>query len=99
MAPVMSEEPLDVSAPLVDGLSHISLVASTADLFYSTVQFYEALGFQAISLVRYSPAIHAVLICSLIVPNQAPSNEMTTFALTLKKRLGYIVLVKEREMM
>jgi hypothetical protein len=95
----MSEEPLDVSAPLVDGLSHISLVASTADLFYSTVQFYEALGFQAVSLVRYSPAIHPVLICSSIVPNQAPSNEMMTSVLTLKKRLGCIASVKAREMM
>ena len=47
----MSTEPLDVSSPLVNGLSHISLVAPTADLFYSTVQFYEALGFQSVALV------------------------------------------------
>jgi hypothetical protein len=48
----MSAEPLDVSSPLVNGLSHISLVAPTTDLFYSTVQFYESLGFQTISLVN-----------------------------------------------
>jgi hypothetical protein len=35
----------------VDGLAHITLVASTADLFYSTVQFYESLGFKAVCLV------------------------------------------------
>jgi len=47
----MSVEPFDISPPLVEGLSHISLVAPDADLFYSTVQFYEALGFQAVALV------------------------------------------------
>jgi hypothetical protein len=62
MAPAaVSEDPLDVSAPLVDGLSHISLVAANADLFYSTVQFYEALGFQVVSLVRYRNAIPVML--------------------------------------
>ena len=101
MAPAaMSEEPLDISAPLVDGLSHISLVASTADLFYSTVQFYEALGFQAVSLVWWPyETLLDVADCSLIVPNQVPSSEMTTFALTLRRKLGCTVLVKEREMM
>lgn len=63
MAPAaVSEDPLDVFEPLVNGLSHISLVASSADLFYSTVQFYEALGFQAVSLVRYRKAILAMLM-------------------------------------
>ena len=47
----MSTDPLDISSPLVDGLSYISLIAPTADLFYSTVQFYESLGFQAVALV------------------------------------------------
>ena len=47
----MSTEPLDVSPPLVKGLSHISLVAPTVDLFYGTIQFYESLGFQAVALV------------------------------------------------
>jgi len=47
----MSIDPLDVNNPLVNGLSHISLVAPTADLFYSTVQFYESLGFQTVSIV------------------------------------------------
>jgi len=42
---------MDVYPPLVEGLSHISLVASTPELFYATVQFYEHLGFQAVSLV------------------------------------------------
>jgi len=46
-----STDPLDVSDPPVDGLSHITLVAPNADLFYSTVQFYESLGFTAVSLV------------------------------------------------
>jgi len=49
----MSTDPFDISPPLVEGLSHIALVASTPDLFYSTVQFYEALGFQAVSLVSH----------------------------------------------
>lgn len=46
-----SSDPLDVMDPPVDGLSHITLVAPTADLFYSTVQFYESLGFKAVCLV------------------------------------------------
>ena len=62
MAPAgVAEDPLDVSEPLVDGLSHISLVAASADLFYSTVQFYEALGFQVVSLVHYRKVIPVML--------------------------------------
>jgi hypothetical protein len=47
----MSTEPLDIRGPLVDGLSHISLVANNSDVFYSTVQFYESLGFQTVAVV------------------------------------------------
>lgn len=64
----MSTDPLDVSLPLVEGLSHISLVASSADLFYSTVQFYESLGFNAVSLVPLpSPTTQKGLVLTGIV--------------------------------
>jgi len=63
----MSSDPLDVSLPLVEGLSHISLVASTADLFYSTVQFYESLGFIAVSLVCPPPHFANTFIDSGLV--------------------------------
>jgi hypothetical protein len=59
----MTTDQLDVFPPLVEGLSHISLVAATAELFYETVQFYESLGFQAVSLVSYlRPSLGMMLI-------------------------------------
>jgi hypothetical protein len=66
-----STDPLDVMDPPVDGLSHITLVAPTADLFYSTVQFYESLGFKAVSLVSNPslPPIHCLIPVLSFPPN------------------------------
>src|SRR5436190_23630792 len=93
----MSTEPLDVNPPLVEGLSHISLVASTADLFYSAVQFYENLGFQTVSLVSSLNPIMAD--DSLIVRNLVRMEEMMIVVLIQRKRLGCIVMEREKAMM
>ena len=93
----MSTEPLDVNPPLVEGLSHISLVASTADLFYSAVQFYENLGFQTVSLVSSLNPIMAD--DSLIVLNLVRMEEMMIVVLIQRKRLGCIVMEREKAMM
>jgi len=61
-----STDPLDVSEPPIDGLSHLTLVAPNADLFYSTIQFYESLGFQAVCLVRPSPIALPHLSCWML---------------------------------
>ena len=93
----MSTEPMDIYPPLVEGLSHISLVASSADLFYSTVQFYENLGFQSVSLVLSLKAI--VADKSLIVRNRARMDEMMIFVPIPRRRLGCIVMEREMGMM
>ena len=88
---------MDIYPPLVEGLSHISLVASSADLFYSTVQFYENLGFQSVSLVLSLKAI--VADKSLIVRNRARMDEMMIFVPIPRRRLGCIVMEREMGMM
>ena len=93
----MSTEPLDVFPPLVEGLSHISLVASSPDLFYSTVQFYENLGFQTVSLVSSLRPI--VPDTSLIVRSLVRTDEMMICVLIQRKRLGCIVMARETAMM
>ena len=94
----MSTDPLDISSSLVNGLSHISLVASTPDLFYSTIQFYESLGFNTVSLVCNS-LCDWNWPCSLIVLNRVPLIiETTTFVLTQKRKLGCTVGEKRMAM-
>jgi|SRR5579862_5492653 len=92
----MTTDPLDVSSPLVNGLSHISLVAPSSDLFYSTVQFYESLGFQTVSLVATKSDR---LTFSSTGLNLSQETLTMTFVPILKRRRGCIAGVKIREMM